>query len=56
MRGPGSSPGQALVPGIHELELDAPKTWMAGASPGHDGFILTCHEQQAAQDEADTDH
>ena len=56
MRGPGSSPGQALVPGIHELELDAPKTWMVGASPGHDGFILTCHEQQAAQDEADTDH
>ncbi len=44
MRGPGSSPGQALVPGIHELELDAPKTF------------LTCHEQQAAQDEADTDH
>jgi hypothetical protein len=31
--GPGSRPGQALVPGIHDLNSEASKTWMAGTSP-----------------------
>jgi hypothetical protein len=43
MPGPGSSPGQALVPGIHDLNADTWKTWMAGTSPdkpGHGVFKL----------------
>jgi glycosyltransferase involved in cell wall biosynthesis len=33
MPGPGSSPGQALVPGIHALEPQTkPKTWMAATT------------------------
>jgi len=34
--GPGSSPGQALVPGIHDLNRVPRKPWMAGTKPGHD--------------------
>jgi hypothetical protein len=33
MPGPGSSPGQALVPGIHDLNPDLGKAWVAEASP-----------------------
>ena len=31
----------ALVAGIHVLLVDAAKTWMAGAKPGHDGGRVT---------------
>src|SRR5713226_9348402 len=41
MPGPGSSPGQALVPGIHDLNADTWKTWMAGTSPAMTGQVLS---------------
>jgi len=36
MPGPGSSPGQALVPAIHDLNRVPWRPWMAGTKPGHD--------------------
>jgi hypothetical protein len=48
MPGPGSSPGQALTPGIGDPNPDAGKAWMAGTRPAMtiedlaDGYHSQC--------------